>query len=91
MDTYTLSDLEKHFEVHKEEAALVFVFLTLLPPGASISFFNGQIEKITEDTLRLIIDTDTYHRIADDFLTESTEHYNEIFEEDRDDEESDDG
>ena len=71
----------------------MFVFLTLLPPGASISFLNGQIEKVTEDTLRLIIDANTYHRIADDFLTESTEHYSEIFEEgmDYDDEESDDG
>ena len=82
MDNYTLNDLEQHFEVKKEEAALVFIFLTLLPPGASLTLLNGQIEKITEDTFRLIVDKNTYHRIADDFLTEGVEDYEEIFSKD---------
>ena len=96
MDNYTLNDLEKYFEVRKEEAGLLFIFLTLLSPGSSISFFNGQIEKLTEDTFRLVIDKDTYNRVADDFLVEGIEDYNEIFENtsrdaDDDGEESDDG
>ncbi len=76
----SLNDFEKHFSVKKEEATLVFVFLTLLSPGTSLSFLNGRIEKINEDTFRLVIDSDIYHTIADDFLLESFEDdYKTIF------------
>lgn len=90
----SLNDLEKHFSVKKEEAMLVFVFLTLLSPGNSLSFLNGHIEKLNEDTFRLIIDSDLYHVIADNFLIETLESttkspfndYNEIFPADSEEE-----
>ena len=76
---YSLQDLEKHFNVKKEEAALLFIFLTLLAPGNSVTFLNGRIEKMTEETFKLCIDFETYREIADDFLLEKKEVYNEIF------------
>lgn len=86
---FTLDDLRKHFDVKKEEAALLFVFLTLLPPGNSVSFLNGRIDKLNEDTCGLVIDKSTYHTIAEDFLVQETDAYSELFGE-SDEEESDD-
>ena len=93
----SLNDLEKHFGVKKEEAMLVFVFLTLLSPGNSLSFLNGRIEKVNEETFRLVIDSDLYHVIADNFLIEtlkrdtssSLNDYNSIFPSDSEEEEND--
>ena len=77
--SYTLNDLEKHFRVSKEEGALLFVYLTLLPPGESVDFLNGRIEKLTEDTLRLCVDQAIYHQVADGFLIEKIDDYDEMF------------
>ena len=75
----SLNDLEKHFNVKKEEGALLFVFLTLLAPGGCITFLNGRIEKVSEDTLKLRVDESTYHLIANDFLTEEVDDYDQIY------------
>ena len=71
--------LEKHFDVRQEEAALFFIFLTLIPPGEHVSFLNGRIEKLTDDTFQLCVDTDTLHEIADNFLIETVNDYTDIF------------
>lgn len=84
----TLNDLEKYFEVQKEDAALLFVFLTLIPPGNSVNFLNGRIDKISEDTLKLCVDDNVYRNVSNDFIvTETTDEYDVIFnEEDSEDE-----
>jgi hypothetical protein len=76
---YSISDLEKHFDVKKEEAALLFIFLTLLPPGAVLPVPNGQIEKLTEDTFSLHIDSSTYQRIAEKYLATEVDDYTQMF------------
>lgn len=78
---YNLSDLEKHFKIKREETALFFIFLSLLPPGTCFKALNGRIEKVTEETFKLCIDTSTYHEIADDFLVEEKDDYSTIFPE----------
>lgn len=77
--SYTLKDIEKHFGIKEEEGALLFTFLTFLPPGEDIKFINGRIEKITEDTLKLCIDNATYHQVAEGFLIENVDEYPDLF------------
>ncbi len=77
---YTIHDLTKHFEIKKEEVALLFLFLTLIPPGETVEAFNGAIKKITETTFELSINEKTLRKIADDFLMEEeSDDYDKVF------------
>lgn len=79
---YSIHDLEKHFEVRREEAALLFIFLTLLPPGESFTCMNGRVEKLTEETFQLRVDNAVLHKVADGFLSGTTQNeYDEVFSE----------
>jgi hypothetical protein len=79
---YSIHDLKKHFNIRREEAALLFIFLTLLPPHSSLDFLNGKIEKLTEDTFRLCIDSTVLHKVAEGFLSGTVrDEYDEVFSE----------
>ena len=76
---HTLEEFSKHIDIHRRESAIFFLYLVMMPVGSSLLAHNGRIEKINEDTLKLVIDESTISRIAEDFLDEKIEDYDDVF------------
>jgi hypothetical protein len=75
----TLDELVSRFQIQKHEAGMFFLMLTMLPPGGVFEAVNGRIEKVDEETLKLVIDEKTFALASNDFIDESVSSYDEMF------------
>ena len=75
----TIQELERHCDINRREAAIFFLYLCMMPPGDSFTVQNGRVEKIDETTLKLVVDEKTISRVAEDFLDEKVEDYDDVF------------
>ena len=75
----TLDDLVSRFHMQKHEAGMFFLMLAMLPPGGVFDAVNGRIEKVDEETLKLVVDEKTFKNAADDFMEETVETYDNMF------------